>query len=57
MEQMCGYFFAVLNEVCVSNAYSFVSKKLRINYGILDVYRVTSGVVKVAVAVCVSCLR
>ena len=47
----------MLNEVCVSNAYSFVFKKLIINYGILDVYRVTSGVVKVAVAICVSCVR
>ena len=39
-------------EVCVSSAYSFVSKKLRVNYGILDMYRVTAGVVKVAVAIC-----
>ena len=36
----------------VSSAYSFVSKKLRVNYGILDVYRVTTGVVKVAVGIC-----
>ena len=42
----------VFNEVCVSGAYSFVSGKLRVNYGILDVHRVTAGVVKVAVAIC-----
>ena len=52
MEQMCGYFFAVFNEVYVSSAYYFVSMKLRVNYIILDVYRMTAGVVKVAVANC-----
>ena len=49
---MDGYLFAVFNEVCVSSAYSFVSKKLRVNYGILDVYRVTACIVKVAVDIC-----
>ena len=39
----------MFNEVCVYSAYSFVSKKLRANYGILDVYQMTAGVVKVAV--------
>ena len=39
----------MFNEICVSSAYSFVSKKLRVNYGMFDVYRVTAGVVKVAV--------
>ena len=52
MEQMCGQFFSVFNELCVSSAYSYVSKKLRVDHGILDVYRVTAGVVKVAVAIC-----
>ena len=52
MEQMCGLLFAVFNDVCVSSAYSFASKKLRVNYGILDMYRVIAGVVKVAVAIC-----
>ena len=42
----------MFNEVCVASAYSFVSKKLRVNSGIHDVYRVTVGVVKVAVAIC-----
>ena len=42
----------MFNEVCVSSAYSFVSKKLRVNNGILYVYRMTAGVVKVAVAIC-----
>ena len=41
----------MFNEVCASSAYSFVSKKLKVNYGILDVYRMTAGVVKVAVAI------
>ena len=36
----------------VSSAYSSVSEKLRVNYGIFDVYRVTAGVVNVAVAIC-----
>ena len=39
----------MFNEVCVSSAYSFVSCKLRVNHGTLDMYRVTAGVVKVAV--------
>ena len=52
MEQMCGQFFAVFNEVCASSAYSFVCFKLRVDYGIIDVYRVTAGVVKVNVAIC-----
>ena len=52
MEQMCGQFFAVFNEVCTSSAYSHVSKKLSVNYGILCVYQVTASVVKVAVAIC-----
>ena len=42
----------MFNEVCVSSTYSFVSEKLGVNYGILDVYRMTAGVVKVAVAIC-----
>ena len=42
----------MFNEVCVSIAYSFVSKKMRVNYGILDVHRVIASVVKVAVAIC-----
>ena len=42
----------MFNGVCVSIAYSFVSKKLRVNYGILDVHLVTADVVKVAVAIC-----
>ena len=42
----------MFNEVCASSAYSFVSKKLRVNYGILYMYRVTAGVVKVVVAIC-----
>ena len=37
----------MFNEVCVSSAYSFVSKKLKVNYGIFDLYRVTAGVVSV----------
>ena len=41
----------MLNGVSVSSAYSFVSMKLRANYGIIDVYMVTAGVVKVAVAI------
>ena len=41
----------MFNEVCVSSAYSIVCRKLRVNYGILDVYRVTAGVVKVAEAI------
>ena len=41
----------MFNEVCVSRAYSFVSKKLSVGYEIRDVYRVTAGVVKVAVAI------
>ena len=44
--------FAVFNEVCVSSAYYFASMKLKVNYGILNVYRVTAGVVKVAMAIC-----
>ena len=40
----------MFNEVCGSSANSFVSKKLRVNYGILDEYRATAGAVKVAVA-------
>ena len=43
----------MFNDVCVSNACSFVSKKLRANYGIFDMYRVTAGVVKVAGAISV----
>ena len=39
----------MLIEVCVCGAYSFVSKKLRVSYEVLDVYRVTAGVVKVSV--------
>ena len=39
------------NDVSFSSAYSFSSRKLRVNYGIPDVYRVTAGVVKVAVAI------
>ena len=42
----------MINEVSVSSAYSFVSKKLRVNYGIFHMYRVTAGVVKVAVDIC-----
>ena len=42
----------MFNKFSVSSAYSFVSKKLRVNYGILDAYWVTAGVVKVAVAIC-----
>ena len=42
----------MFNEVGVSSEYSFSSKKLRVNYGIIDVHQVTSGVVKVAVAIC-----
>ena len=42
----------MFNEVSVSSAYSFVSKKLRVNYRILDVYQVTASVVKVTVAIC-----
>ena len=42
----------MFNEVCVSSAYSSVSEKLRVNYGILDMYRVTADVVKVSVAIC-----
>ena len=42
----------MFNEVNVYNAYSSVSKKLRDNYGILDMYRLKVGVVKVAVAIC-----
>ena len=41
----------MFNEVCVSSAYAFVSKKLRVNYGIFDMYRMTTGVVSVAVAI------
>ena len=40
----------MFNEICVSSAYSFVSNKLRVIYGIHDVYRFTVGVVKVVVA-------
>ena len=40
-----------VNDVSFSSAYSFSSRKLRVNYGILDVYRVTAGVVKVVVAI------
>ena len=39
----------MFNEVCVS----FVVKKLSVNYGVVDVHRVTADVVKVAVAICV----
>ena len=42
----------MFKEVCVSSAYSLVSLKLRVNYGIPDMYRVTAVVVKVAVAIC-----
>ena len=42
----------MFNEFCVSSAYSFVTNKLRVNYGILDAYWVTAGFVKVAVAIC-----
>ena len=41
----------MFDEVCVSCAYTFVSKKLRVNYGILDVFWMTAGVVKVVVAI------
>ena len=41
----------MFNEVSISSAYSFVSTKLRVNCGILDVHRITAGVVKVAVAI------
>ena len=40
----------MFNEVFVSIAFSFVSKKLRVNYGILDVHQVTAGVVKLAMS-------
>ena len=40
----------MFNDVCGSSANSFVSKKLRVNYGIVDVYRATAGAVKVAVS-------
>ena len=43
----------MFNDVSVSSAYSFASKKLRVIYVIIDVYRVTVGVVKVAIAICV----
>ena len=39
----------MFNEVCVSSAYSCASKKFGVNYGILDVYSVTTGVVRVSV--------
>ena len=42
----------MIDEVCVSSTYFFVSKKLSVNYGILDMYWVTAVVVKVAVATC-----
>ena len=42
----------MFNEVCISSAYSFVFMKLRVNYGILHMYRVAGGVVKTAVAIC-----
>ena len=46
------WLFVVFNEACVSNAYSFVSLKLRVNYGIVYMYPLTAGVVKVALAIC-----
>ena len=42
----------MFNEVCVSSTCSFASKKLRVNYVIPDMYRLTAVVVKVAVAIC-----
>ena len=42
----------MFTEVCVSSAYSFECEKLRVNYGILHAYRVTAGIVKVAVGIC-----
>ena len=41
--------FAVFNEISVPGTYSFISNKLRVNYGIPYAYRLTAGVMKVAV--------
>ena len=41
----------MFNEVCFSSAYSLASEKQGVDYGILDVYRVTAGVVNVTVAI------
>ena len=52
MTFVCKKFFPVFNEECVSGAYSFVCKKLRVDYGILYVCRVTAGAVKDALPIC-----
>ena len=48
---MCVYFLAVLDDACVASAYSFASENLFKDYGIVDMHRMTAGVVKVAVPI------